>query len=147
MGFDVTVKRGWLRLWADVVAGVDILPFAIDVATLDLPCELDGDGGSGSCPPVERIADRGIMVAARAIVSARFKPRSWLRTVEPFVSASIVDLNTRFKDDEANELGIGVTARINKRFRVQLQVDRTSARSEAPVNDVTRVMVQLGAAF
>jgi len=147
-GLDLTYDRGPIRVWADVATGVDVLPFAIDVATLDLPCELDEDGGPGNCPPVELKADGGLFFAARIIASGRVKTDlRWLRTIEPFITASIVDLNTRFKDDEANEIGGGVAVRVAKPLRIQLQADHTNAGSEAPVNEVTRVMLQLGAVF
>ena len=142
-GMDVTIATKRFRLWADVMIGIDTLPFALDVATIDLPCDTE----SMSCPPVELIADRGLFAAARGVASFRFKPSRHLRTVEPFVTASLIDLNTRFKDDEARQYGVGVTSKINKHLRWQFQLDRTTASSDAPVGDSTRAVLQLGATF
>jgi hypothetical protein len=59
----------------------------------------------------------------------------------------VLDLNTKFTADEARQFGGGITAYFNKRLRAQLQVDRTTAKSDAPVADTTRVLFQLGSSF
>lgn len=144
-GIDVTVTDRFVRVWAEVIAGIDTLPFAIDVATLDLPCSVDGEGNP-VCPPFELIADRGLFVAARAVASLRFRP-GFVRILEPFAAVTVLDLNTKFTADEARQFGGGITAYFNKRLRAQLQVDRTTAKSDAPVADTTRVLFQLGSSF
>jgi hypothetical protein len=136
-GTDLTISTRGFRLWADVIIGLDTLPFALDVATIDLPCDTE----DMSCPPIEFIADRGVFLATRAIASYRVKK------VEPFVTVSLIDLNMKFKNDEARQYGVGVASKINKRLRWQLQLDRTTAADDAPVGDTTRAMLQLGAAF
>ncbi len=151
-GLDLTIATGRFRLWADVMLGIDTLPFALDVATIDLPCyTIPGDGEDNPdvvvCPGPEVIADGGLFVAARGVASVRFKPSRYLRTVEPFVAASFIDLNTTFKEDEALQYGFGVSSKINKRLRWQFQFDRTTAAEDAPVGDSTVFAVQLGASF
>ncbi|RMH44237.1 MAG: hypothetical protein D6689_02935 [Deltaproteobacteria bacterium] len=145
-GVDLAVERGLVRAWVDAIAGIDPLPFALDVATIDLPCAMGGDG-SATCPPVELIADRGVFAAVRAVAGARVDPGRGVRAVMPFVSATGVDLNTRFADDEVGQVGGGVAVELGRHLRWQVHAEWTVAAARAPVRDAVRAMVQLGAAF
>ncbi len=144
---DAHVRRKRFELWVDAFTGVDILPFAIDVATLDLPCTMETPDSPPVCPPAELIADRGLYIAGRAVAALRLPGVGGARELQPFASGSIIDLNVEFVDDEVAQVGIGLAARITKRLRVQAELDRTWARDDAPAADVTAFALQLGAAF
>ena|GEM_PF-5853265 len=121
---DVFVKRKWLRAWAELFYGRS--PFFV----------------------FPRSVAVGHVKAARLLVAPRlYRSKRALRWLDVFAQVDAIDLSSRLDNDWAWEAGGGISARLEHRWRLQVQALRREAAAGFVLDPAYVAYVQLGSVF